>query len=133
MNPASNNTNKTQKSAPSASNPLHPALRAVEPTVNASQNRAKSNMDDPRIAPNKYSTPNSQIDYGNVWDATKGYRGEGPAPPKNKTPKKLTTTHIASDEQKQCRGLRYFCYCKTTLTVPYRKYEPFYGPSRILP
>ena len=30
----------------------------------------------------------------------------------------------------QCRGLRHFGYCKTTLTVPYRKYEPFYDPSR---
>ena len=31
------------------------------------------------------------------------------------------------------RGLRHFGYCKTTLTVPYRKYEPFYDPSRLLP
>ena len=32
----------------------------------------------------RYVGSNMEIDYGNVWDATKGYRGEGPGPPANK-------------------------------------------------
>ena len=44
---------------------------------------------------------NKSIDYGNIWDATKGYRGEGPAPPKQKQPKKLTATKIADGEKKK--------------------------------
>ena len=61
---------------------------------------------------------NKSIDYGNIWDATKGYRGEGPAPPRQKQPKKLTATKIADDEGKK----RHRLVSKTTRTDRKWKY-----------
>ena len=47
---------------------------------------------------------NAQIYYGNIWDATKGYRGEGPGPPAKKVPKKSQSTIINERHRKMRQG-----------------------------
>ena len=47
---------------------------------------------------------NAQIYYGNIWDATKGHRGEGPGPPAKKVPKKSQSTIINERQRKMRQG-----------------------------